>query len=578
VRLHSPRFEKALCREVKKAVRASPDLKRDCRGGRQSPKHYNSSSIIRGGMSFLLAAVVWPQAANHGLLAGLAVLTLWTFVLTCIHAQSLVAALHSSRDLPAFSILPIPAREVFRWQWHKFLWRSRFSAIDLLAGFSVLALVMHLSGVKWLALFPILLVAWFLPLCLATFLVARFPSFPVRPITVLLVGAFMLLPMGDLIGGAAGRFFENYALLLTLLVPTGWPMWLFHSLVPGANLWDLSILIPILAFIGTFRSSVNCLRLGYAFHEIILPKASDILPAREKQPNGSTETPPAPGMPDPVPAAPVHVGVTAIEEFIFSRRFLSAPEWAHRGRFENLLWKWLNEREKVLSDFAFPDGISIAAPWKKVARHFLVTMAIAASFGFLIPSLNIGVLSLSLFISIGFLLARFLDFGLCFRPLLVGGISIPIYAGYGLGYRELGRFLFKCSVVQLPHVLLYGTTCGVAVTLLTGYPVGIGLMFGFKSALLIFIGRVIVVTFAFSAGTNDSNSSRWKVFLLLPLITFFCITFLGFGIASLLVFDQRLSCLLLGLAALDAYTFFRLYGWLYNAGWFDLMKITAGKS
>jgi hypothetical protein len=106
-----------------------------------------------------------------------------------------------------------------------------------------------------------------------------------------------------------------------------------------------------------------------------------------------------------------------------------------------------------------------------------------------------------------------------------------------------------------------------------GLPLADGALIGVKAAGLILVSRWIFVTFAFSSGTNDSSMRSFRSLAILLLIVVCNLGFLGLGAGSLFAPRQDLAWLLWGLAVVDAYGFFRFYGWFYNANRFDLMSI-----
>lgn len=153
------------------------------------------------------------------------------------------------------------------------------------------------------------------------------------------------------------------------------------------------------------------------------------------------------------------------------------------------------------------------------------------------------------------------------------GVNIPIYAGYGLGYRELSRMLLKCSAIQLPLFIPFITLCGVLATWLFQLPWQMGIIIGFKAGLLMFAGRFILILFAFSGGTNDGSKFRLRTVILIVALISLCLAFMGLGAAGLFVPNAPAAWGLLLLAVLTAYASFRIYGWFYHANRFDLMNL-----
>jgi len=90
---------------------------------------------------------------------------------------------------------------------------------------------------------------------------------------------------------------------------------------------------------------------------------------------------------------------------------------------------------------------------------------------------------------------------------------------------------------------------------------------------LLLASRFILLTFSFSSGTNDTSRIRiWSILLVL-FAAFFCLGFAGLGAASLLLPDPVAAWLCWATAALEAYAFFRIYGWFYHRNQFDLMSL-----
>jgi hypothetical protein len=148
-----------------------------------------------------------------------------------------------------------------------------------------------------------------------------------------------------------------------------------------------------------------------------------------------------------------------------------------------------------------------------------------------------------------------------------------MYAGFGIGFRELSRLLLKCSIIQIPLLLAFSLSAGILTARLTGFPAVNGLVFGLRVAGLVFASRFIFLVFAFSGGTNDSASFRLRSVMLLAVMVSFGTAFLALSVAGLFSPDQFTSWLFCLGSLLTAYAFFRIYGWFYHAGKFDLMSL-----
>jgi hypothetical protein len=266
------------------------------------------------------------------------------------------------------------------------------------------------------------------------------------------------------------------------------------------------------------------------------------------------------------------LGPTAIEEIICSRAFLADPSWSNRGWFEARLWRWLDHRERALVEFAFPDGISIAASWYKVFIAFAIIAVAVTLAKIVFPALFLWLALGGLALSLISALAQVLSSGTAFQSISFSGVTIPLYAAIGIGLRELTRVLLKLSFIQIPFLICYTLAGSLFGCLLLGYPCLSGAIFAVKLAGLVLASRFIFLTFSFSSGTNDSSKFRLRTIGLFSVIIGFPVLFLVLGGASLFFPNQLLASGLFCLACLDAYVFFCVYGWFYHANRFDLMN------
>jgi hypothetical protein len=323
-------------------------------------------------------------------------------------------------------------------------------------------------------------------------------------------------------------------------------------------------LVPIVATLATLRKSVASLRASYHLSEPIMPEAPDLMPDGEDE-NGMATVMASDKL--------QRVGPTAIEECIQSRQFLAGPDWHQKGRFESLLWAWLSAREKALAEFVFPNGLNISRPWRRIARIAVITCLAGLVAGFVSLLVQIWVLGAGFFVTSCMVLAQILASGRAFQPVMCSGLNVPLYAGYPIGFRELARFLLKYTLVQFPMLLAFTVACGILIFYLLHLPLTLGALSGLKTAGLLLASRFIAVTGSFSSGTNDTSRFRLRSALLFLSAVVFGVGFFALAGASLFIPQQFGSWLLWALAGLDAYLFFRIYGWFYHRNRFDLMSL-----
>ena len=566
MKLHSPAFEKGLRRGVRRAVRAAPALKRDFRAANKFRRHYSAIGFVRLLLSLGLALAAWKAAETTGHPAtGLAVMTVWAFVFIFFHVTGLLQRLYASDDLPALNLLPLPAAAVFRWQLQKFLFRSVFLLIDLLAGFGALAAFAGFVPGAWVAVPALALLTWAVVLACAALCAAWRPAFPYPLVNgVVMVVVLALFFLRNSLLPIVLAALDRWAPTLNLVLPTGWPVSLFQCLPPNNRWLYLVLLVPTGAVIWTIRDSLARLQSSYGFKEILRQESPDLVPGEAAELPGAAGTD---------PDRPLHLGPTDIEQIVESRQFLEAPQWVPGASFERWLWRWFTPREKALAEFVFPNGPAISAPWKKTFRNLGITAVLAAVAGLASPEPKLWVLGGGLFVLSCQVLAQVVVGGRAFGKVQCSGVLIPIYAGFPIGFRELARLLFKCSVAQLPLLMSFTVVAGACTAWLTELPITDGITFGFKIGGLLFATRFIFVTFAFSSGTNDTAAFRLRTVALVVLMIGSGGLFLLLGAGGLFLPSLPLAWGLWALAILDAYGFFRIYGWFYHANRFDLMSV-----
>ena len=566
MKLHSPQFQKQLRRGVKKAIRESRELKKEYRRAKKFRTRTNLGWLVRGLFSFAFGFGVFAITAATGHpTTGLALIALWTFAWIFFHAKNLWMALHDHFDIPALRLLPVPEEVIFRWELQKFFRKAFMSLLDLAAGFGALGLFLKFTPGQWLAVPPIALLSWLTLMALTALCVIHVPRRTCQIITAsFFIFGFVLLFANKITGKASLNFLDRTAPDLNLLLPTGWPVSLFQLLLPEGRWSVLLLVIPITLILWSLKYSLQRLQNDFRFEEQIVPVAPDLVPGVDAE--------------DLVEASPTvqssqHLGLTAIEEIVQSRQFLVPVPWHQSGWFEQRLWNWLGSREKALSEFLFPKGYAITTPWLKILRNLVIAVVAALAVGLVSPTGKFWILGIGLFITVCQALALILGTGVAFRSMFCSGVNIPVYVGFGIGYRELSRLLIKCSVVQTPLFIPFIMICGMLVTGLSGLPWQVGIVISFKVSILLFATRFIFIMFAFSSGTNDSSKFRVRTLMLFVVIISLGLAFLGLGAAGLFVPNAPMAWILWVLAVLDAYALFGVYGWFYHANRFDLMAV-----
>lgn len=567
MRLHSPEFEKRLKRSVRKTVRASRDLRKQARTVTK-PTQYNIATVARFLSPGVLALGVGGVAdLTKNPAASLAVITLWMLVWVCVRIAAGVNCLYRDPNLAAFSFLPIGDRDIFRWQFQKFLRVSAIGLLDLFVGLSTFAWCYHFTAAQWLLVPLIVALTMALSLALVLLGVARYPLLPYQIVPALVViSALIIFTTHYWTGRYVMALLNDYAPQINLL-PTGWALSLCRIPVEPGQWLKLLLLLPIGGLIFTVKDSLSRLRFRYEFIEVVAPRASDLVPGKIDPASAEDDV--------------VRVGASEIEEIILTGQFFAIPKWWETGRVEKALWNWFTPRERALSEFVFPNGVAIGKPWWRIFRNLAIAVAGACAVGMVAPVLVYWVIGAGVFVTFSQALNQILLIGGAFRPTSCSGVNIPLYAAYAIGFRELARVLFKCTLIQAPFLLLYTTLGAALATYLAGHFSLIeSVSLGVKVGGLLLATRFIAVTFAFSSGTNDTLQFRFLALFMFGFVAIAGILYLGLGAAGVLASlgapafsgTSLLAWGLTALAILDAYALFRIYGWFYHLNRFDLMR------
>jgi len=576
VKLHSPAFESALQNGVKQAVQNDPELRQESRRSNKRPRNRWSDWFLRPLLSILLAGLVYRTVeVTHRVDAGLMVFHLWIITLTLRFTQNLLELPFSSSDIAALRLLPVSESTIFRWEWDKFFKGSLFCLSDVTAGFIALGLLLHLSPLQWIITLVLVPSTWAFMLALAALGAGRFPRLPYGSILgpvyllwfVLFVGAKYTFPL-------LLTFVDYTAPVFNVLVPTGWPLSQFQLLLPDARWLTCLLLVPMGLILWAFKNSFQLLCARFVYHEPIFEETIDLMPGEDSSDTTSTDC-----SPQPIQRT---VGTTAIVEGILSGQFLRQEEW-NGGWLERRLWQWFNKREKGLAEFAFPDGIVVTKFWKGILRNFLIVSLLGFIAGIISSDIEFALFAIGFILILCQAMIAMLSTGTAFRVIINGGMVIPMHAAYPIRFRDLSRVLLKYSAIQMPLFMLLVLTSIILLTCVFGLMFAISILIGINASIVFWGARLFLLVFGFSSGSNDSSTISLRSLTLFAFFAIFGLVFLVLvvftsvlsimGSVSGIIWDLQ-PILWMGsfLALLDGYAFFKIYGWLYHTGRFDLIR------
>jgi hypothetical protein len=580
MKLHSPAFESALQKGVKQAVQDDLELRQASRRSHKRPRHrWWSDSVLRPLLSILLAGLVYRTVeVTHRVDAGLMVFDLWIITLTFRFTQNLLELPFASSDIATLRLLPVSDSTIFRWEWDKFFEASLFCLSDVTAGFIVLGVLFHLSPIQWIITLGLVPVTWAFMLALAALGAGRFPRFPYGSILgplyllwfLLFAGAQYTFPL-------LMTFVDNTAPIFNVLAPTGWPLCLFQLLLPDGRWLTGLLLVPMGLILWTFKDSFQLLRtrfISFIYYEPIFEETADLMPGEDSTATTSTD-----GSPEPIRRP---IGTTTIEEGILSGQFLRQEVW-NGGWLEGKLWHWFDKREKALAEFAFPDGVAVTQLWKGIVRNFLIVTFLGFGAGIVSRDIEFAFFAIGFIVILCQAMVPMLSTGTAFRMIVNGGLDIPLYAAYPIRFRDLSRVLLKYSAIQMPLFTLLVVTSFLLLTCVFGLTLAISMLIGINAGIVFWGARLFLLVFGFSSGSNDSSTISLRSLTLFAFFALFGLVFLILvvftavlsimGSVSGMIWDLQ-PILWVGsfLALLDGYAFFKIYGWFYHTGRFDLMR------
>lgn len=572
MKLHSPQFERSVKRLARRTIRSSQELRREFRRPRNSRRaNVVAGMLLRLGLSvFLGVAVLKLNEITGHVGTALAGMGIYLLLAVCLRITSLGTRLNRSPDRAALISLPMTEAMMFRWLWQRFFGESLFLGLDLLVMLSVLAWLNAFPFWQW-ALLPLFSAGvWLYLLGLTIWGFIKLPRLPFQLLSTGLFIGILIVALGwQMVGPALLHWLDSWARTLNLILPTAWALAPFELFFQPQKWWSLIMWLPVVFVFGMLKFLMNELQAGFRVMEFISPVYTDQIPREEDVRKEHEEI--AANL-TAREATPRQMEEQDIERLLIEGAYLRCPWGAPRGWIEKRLWSWLTTREQALSEFVHPDGVSISAHWRR-QFYILGGACLLAWIGGDNRSLApFGILGTAAFLLLCMTLAALTNHGRAFTPTWTSGIITPIYAGYGIGYRELARLFSKQALVQLPFVVAVWMPMGGLTAWRFNLPVSLGLIFGFKLAGLLFASRQIIMVFGFSSCTNDTNAFRIRSFFILGFMIFLGLAFLGLGAASLFVTDSIAAMGLCMGALVVAWLTASIYGWFYRFSRFDLMS------
>ncbi|HEX7863114.1 MAG TPA: hypothetical protein VF773_22485 [Verrucomicrobiae bacterium] len=472
------------------------------------------------------------------------VIALWTAGTALKWGHQWFHQFYASEDLVVLNLLPLNDRQIFQFQLRRYLRGAGWIFWELFLLYCALALLPAQPQPPLYA-FPIAgLAQALLVLALAVHAASFLHMLPLGT----LAGLFRLNAIVLLVLGIQGfPFVQSLVRATEWFLPTGW---INYVLIRTSADWAvLALAIPLGAIVYLARFSFDRLRNFYSLEGFeIVPGPAELSGVDQQELNAASFS--------------NRAGPTEITDRIGARHFLDGVNWNLRGGMEKLVARMLSPRERVITEFlvAQEPGWTHSLKWSFWV--WLIVTTIVLSFGSYGTIVFFGAYVLGAATLLG---AEWRGM----RQSAAGGMFLPAYSLYPIGFNEMAKIFLKVNIVRLIAVSPLVISFAAVAAFKLGHSPLHGATVGLKIVGLILCLQPLLVLLPISATTNDTARmlSIW-IFVFFPIILivlacglgiFLSDTGLGVGTSFVVMF------LLAGF-------FFFLYRKAYRSGRFDLLN------
>jgi hypothetical protein len=557
MRLRDRAVERVLWRRVRRELKASSVLRAEYRRAHAGRRRWLSEGWWRHLLVPLLG-FVWMQGllgVSEDVWPALATLAFWWMGITGVSALRILGALYDSAAVTALFHLPMTDQEIFevrrRGQIGRvFLLALLYLPVGLLLAqawgegmMERLTLLILPSGQYVLAFACAVHVAAWIPRVSRTLCFAGFPL-----ALVLLWG------------------WQHYRDWMPMLVHAGkWlpPFGWVHQAVylgqvggePAAGWW----LLPVSVLVILVPVSWRRLRENYVLAEPMLDLTStesdvetevDVEPVRTIRSAGDVADSPDEVLP-----------------------FFGAGTWSTESAAANQGGAWLEQwirrrcwtdNDCRVADFFIGETQEWTATFARMLKVFAGALLLVVVLGEMGPLVVVAAAVLTASMGMPLVGGEWRGFEL--RS--TGGMYLPMYGLYPVGFGEIARLMLKSNLVRvglgLPFILILAA---VGSWRLTG-SVQFGLVYAVKAAALYVAAMPVIVALRFSSCTNDTQRPRfWVVLWLLAQV----LIALGTGLTFFLAVTPKVAWISLGIFAVTNIVALFAYGRAWARGDFDLL-------
>lgn len=542
-------FERRFRKLYRTEVERTPGLRQRVRGERRLERNAPVRLLGRVAVAVLWNVLFLNFALRQDSVPlTAAVISLWSAGTALRWGQRWFQQFYGSSELIVLSFLPLNDREIFRFQLRQYLSAAAWVGWELLLAYGVLIAVALPAGLSYLAVAATVAAQTLLIVAIAMHAAAH-----VHMVPLALVGGLLRFTAAFILAAGVRQlpWIEHIIRASEWGLPSGW---VNYALLRGSE--DpvvLCLLVPVAGIIYLARFSFERLRAHYSLEGLELMPTQNLGLGSEHE--ELTD--------DWFGSRP---GPTEIEERLASRSFLLGVNWAQAGPLEKFAARWLTPEEKVITEFLVAQDPGWTRGLKLSVWIWLISTA---------SVLALGHLGGTLIFFAGYILfsASVPLFGGEWRGMRQspsGGVLLPGYALYPIGFNPIARILCKVSLVRIaagaPLILSFAALAAYKL----GYPPQAGLAIGAKGLGLLLAIQPLLILLPISSTTDDSR--RLRPWVTLVIIGPGILLLLACGVAIFMAKSGWLVLLAYLLAAGVAATLFILYRQAYRRGKFDLVS------
>jgi hypothetical protein len=586
MRLGNRAFEWSVRRHVGRAVRESPELRREYR---RLGAWWNRLSLwtttgwallvipfVSAMPLFLLSRFVAQVAGGDKVLL---ISVMLVVTLSVLHEfMHLISHFAGAADLRVLAYMPVSDELLFRQVWRSFIRSTLFELGTITFLYTAGGLARFGPLAWWLGIAGLSVLHWLTIPALATVFLAYCPSGAfwstlriVQPSQGLLLISLIAMPF---VGRSIAPHLAPVADTILLAVPTGWTAFVYGRWLDGGSIDAGIVLVAALGLLVPLPFAYRRLKDRYHIREFVVESDGGfaaVVEGFEREPMPSDVESVSEGTTSQVDADEAFLNDWSDPGKAFDRppaEFEVEPwretEVAERrpGAIERIVRRWLSPRERLIFECLAPRDDLQGSEWTLQWRRWTLFCLIACAACAVIPSALFSYIGILVPVFLVSLASRFTD-----TAAYESYYNYLYYfdkSAFPVRYREVSRTILKTWAVSfLGWLLLPALVLGGVLAWKFAAPVLVGVLYALKFLSLIVAALPWLVVLMFSAGTTHPFAVRTGLYFLTTIAPA-AVVFLGGGFLWFVA--ETLPLAALGALALAVSS---LGGWYAYGRWYE---------